>query len=157
MSNVLTLSPVRANFARAISDLFGPPVVAVPALGVGAWTSHAQGTYWYALLYFRIGVLLPVLYVIWAIHTGRIADFHMSNRRERVAPFVVSLICGLGAWVLLVVLGAPRDFVAPVLALLLQTLLLFLITLVWQVSVHTAVTASLVTFTCLAVGSGAAC
>jgi len=155
MSNVLTLSPVRANFARAISDIFSPPVVAVPALAVGAWASHTQGTYWYALLYFCIAVLLPVGYVVWAIRTGRIADFHMCNRRERVAPFVVSLICGLAAWVLILVMGAPLDFVAPVLALLLQTLLLFLITLVWQVSVHTAVTASLVTFICLVVGPGA--
>ncbi len=152
MSNVLTLSPVRANFARAVSDVFSPPVMAVPALAVGAWASHSQGTYWYALLYFSIAVVLPVFYVAWAIHSGRIADFHMSNRHERVAPFVVSLICGLSAWILLVALGAPRDFVAPVLALLLQTLLLFLITLVWQVSVHTAVTASLVTYTCLVVG-----
>jgi membrane-associated phospholipid phosphatase len=155
MSNVLTLSPVRANFARAISDIFSPPVVAVPALAVGAWASHTQGTYWYALLYFCIAVLLPVGYVVWAIRTGRIADFHMCNRRERVAPFVVSLICGLAAWLLILVMGAPLDFVAPVLALLLQTLLLFLITLVWQVSVHTAVTASLVTFICLVVGPGA--
>ncbi|HEX4145512.1 MAG TPA: hypothetical protein VHY91_18545 [Pirellulales bacterium] len=155
MSNVLTLSPVRANFARAISDVFSPPVMAVPALAVGAWASQTRGAYWYALLYFGVGVLLPVFYVVWAIRTGRIADFHMSNRRERVAPFAVSLICGAGAWFLLLALGAPLDFVAPVLALLLQTLLLFLITLVWQVSVHTAVTASLVTFTCLEVGAGA--
>jgi membrane-associated phospholipid phosphatase len=155
MSNVLTLSPVRANFARAISDLFSPPVAAVPALAVGAWASQSRGTYWYALLYFCIAVLLPVVYVVWAIRTGRIADFHMSNRRERVAPFMVSLLCGLAAWILLIELGAPRDFVAPVLALLVQTLLLFLITLVWQVSVHTAVTASLVTFTCLVVGPSA--
>ena len=155
MSNVLTISPVRANFARAISDFFSPPVMAIPALAVGAWASHSRGAYWYAVLYFCIGVVLPVLYVVWAIRAGRIADFHMSNRRERVAPFVVSLVCGLSAWILLVAMGAPRDFAALVLALLLQTLLLFLITLVWQVSVHTAVTASLVTFTCLVVGPGA--
>ena len=155
MSNVLTLSPVRANFARAVSDVFSPPVMAVPALAVGAWASHTRGAYWYALLYFAIGCLLPVLYVVWAIHAGRITDFHMSKRRERVAPFLVSLVCGLSAWIVLVMLGAPRDFVARFWPFCSQTLLLFLITLVWQVSVHTAVTASLVTFTCLVVGPGA--
>ena len=111
MSNVLTFSPVRANFARAISDIFSPPVAAVPALAVGAWASETRGTYWYALLYFCIAVLLPIVYVVWAIRTGRITDFHMSNRRERVAPFLVSLVCGLAAWILLIELGAPRDFV----------------------------------------------
>jgi membrane-associated phospholipid phosphatase len=129
--------------------------MAVPALAVSAWYSHTPGTYWYALLYLGVGVLLPVLYVVWAIRTGRITDFHMAIRRERVAPFLVSILCGAAAWLMLVGLGAPRDFAAPVLALLLQTLLLFLITLFWQVSVHTAVTASLVTFCCMVGGQGA--
>jgi membrane-associated phospholipid phosphatase len=155
MSDVLTASPVWANFARAVSDLFSPPVMAVPALAVSAWYSQTPGTYWYALLYLGVGVLLPVLYVVWAIRTGRITDFHMAIRRERVAPFLVSILCGAAAWLMLVGLGAPRDFAAPVLALLLQTLLLFLITLFWQVSVHTAVTASLVTFCCMVAGQGA--
>jgi membrane-associated phospholipid phosphatase len=155
MSNVLTLSPTRASFARAISDLSCPPVIAVPALAVGAWASRGPGTYWFAMLYFGIAVLMPVLYVAWAVRTGRISDFHMANRRERVAPFVVSLVCGLSAWLLLVAMGAPRDFVALVLAMVSQTLLLFLITLFWQVSVHTAVTASLVIYTCMVVGPGA--
>ena len=39
--------------------------------------------------------------------------------------------------------------------MLFQTLLLFLITLVWQVSVHTAGAAGLVTSACLLVGPGA--
>ena len=117
-------------------------MIAIPALAVGAWASHSPGTYWFAMLYFCIAVLMPVLYVVWAVRTGQISDFHMSNRRERVAPFVVSLVCGLSAWILLVAMGSPRDFVALVLAMLLQTLLLFLITLFWQVSVHTAVTGS---------------
>ena len=110
MSNVLTLSPNRANCARAISDLSCPPVMAVPALAVGAWASRGPGTYWYAMIYYGIAVFVPVLYVIWAVRAGRISDFHMANRRERVAPFAVSLVCGLSAWVLLAAIGTPRDF-----------------------------------------------
>jgi membrane-associated phospholipid phosphatase len=155
MSNVLTLSPVRASFARAISDFSSPAVIAIPALAIGAWASHSPGTYRCALVYYCIAVLLPVVYVVWAVRTGRIADFHLSNRRERVAPFVVSLACGLGAWIVLVSMGAPSGFGAFVLAMLCQTLLLFLITLAWQVSVHTAGVAGLATFACLVVGPGA--
>ena len=124
----------------------------MPALAFGAWASHTPGTYRYALLYFCVAVLVPALYVVWAVRTGRISDFHMANRRERVAPFVVSLVCGLSAWLLLMGVGAATGFVALVFAMLLQTLLLFLITLAWQVSVHTAVAASLVTFVCQVVG-----
>ena len=155
MSIVLRLSPARASLARAISDVSSPPVMAVPALAIGAWASHSPGTYRCALAYYCIAVLLPVVYVVWAVRAGRIADFHLSNRRERVGPFVVSLVCGLSAWIVLVAMGAPRGFGVFVLAMLFQTLLLFLITLVWQVSVHTAGVAGLVTFACLVVGPGA--
>jgi len=155
MSAVLTLSIARANFARVISDVSSPPAIAVLALAIGVWASHSPGTYRYALAYFCIAVLLPVVYVVWAIRAGRIADFHLSNRRERVAPFVVSLVCGLSAWLVLVATGAPHGFDVFVLAMLFQTLLLFLITLVWQVSVHTAGAAGLVTFTCLVAGPAA--
>ncbi len=152
MNNALTLTPVRAGVARMISDVSSPPALAVPALAFGVLANRTPGTYRYALLYFCIAVLVPVLYVVWAVCSGRITDFHMANRRERVAPFVVSLICGLSAGLLLMGMGAPPAFVALVFAMFLQTLLLFLITLAWQVSVHTAVTASLVTFACQVVG-----
>jgi membrane-associated phospholipid phosphatase len=56
--------------------------------------------------------------------------------------------------VLLVVLGAPATFLAPVGTALVQTLVLFAITLVWQISIHTSVTAGLVTFAILALGGG---
>ncbi len=155
MTTALAISPVRTNLARAISDLFSPPVAAIPALALGVWASDTRGTCWYALGYFLIAVGLPTVYVIWAIRTGRISDFHMAKRNERVAPFIVSLVCGLAAWLACLACGAPIDFVAPVLALLLQTLLLFLITLFWQISVHTAVTSSMVTFACLVMGPAA--
>ena len=155
MSNVLTLPTASGHLARVISDVSSPPVIAVPALAIGAWASHSSGTYPFALAYYCIAVLLPVAFVVWEIRAGRIADFHLSNRRERVAPFVVSLVCGLSAWMVLVAVGAPRGFGAFILAMLFQTLLLFLITLVWQVSVHTAGAAGLVTFACMVAGPGA--
>jgi membrane-associated phospholipid phosphatase len=148
----MPVSAISANCARVVSDIFSPPVVAVPALAIGIWASNSPGTYSYALVYYCIAVLLPVLYVVWSVRTGRITDFHMANRRERLGPFVVSLVSGLLAWILLEATGVPREFGALALAMLFQTLLLFLITLVWQVSVHTAGAAGLVTFACLVVG-----
>ena len=66
MSTVLTRSPIRVFFAHAISDVFSPPAIAGPALAFGAWASHSPGTYRYALIYYCIAVLLPVIYVVWA-------------------------------------------------------------------------------------------
>jgi membrane-associated phospholipid phosphatase len=156
MSNALAISPVRASLARVISDIFSPPVLAVPALILAVSASDVRGTYRFALLYLLIAVVAPVLYVVWLLKSGRITDFHLSDRRQRRGPFIASLACGIAAWGLLVYLGAPAILLAPILALLLEILLLFVITLVWQVSVHTATTAGLVTFACLAFGPVAA-
>jgi membrane-associated phospholipid phosphatase len=156
MSTALALCPIRSSVARVVSDVFSPPVLAIPALVVGVLASDVSGTYRFAVIYFLIAVVAPVLYVVWLLKSGRISDFHLPNRRERRGPFVASLACGMVGVCLLAYLGAPRTFLAPVLALLTQTLLLFLITLSWKVSVHTATTASLITFACLALGPAAA-
>jgi hypothetical protein len=157
MDNALALCPVRASLARVVSDIFSPPVLAVPALLMGVLASDVSGTYRFAVLYLLVGVLLPVLYVVWLLKSGRITDFHLSDRRQRRGPFIASLGCGFAAFGLLIYLGAPSAFLAPLLALLAQIFLLFVITLAWQVSVHTATTAGLVTFACLAFGPAAAC
>ncbi len=110
MTTALAISPVRTNLARAVSDMFSPPVAAIPALALGVWASQSTGTCWFALAYFLIAVGLPTAYVVWAVRTGRISDFHMAKRDERFGPFAVSLVCGLGAWLLCLGLGAAGRF-----------------------------------------------
>ena len=164
MENVLTLQePVTRDFsdratvlARLISDLFSPAALAVPCLLLGVYTCETKGAYLYALLYFLIAIPLPVAYVVWLMKSGRVTDFHLPDRRDRTVPFVIAIGCALGAAVVLYLLGAPADFLAPITAALVQTALLFLITLGWQISIHTSTTAGLVTFATLAVGGGAA-
>jgi membrane-associated phospholipid phosphatase len=141
-----------ASMARIISDIFSPPVLAVPGLLLGAYYSSAPGIYSYALAYFLVGVLAPVMYVIWLLRIGAITDFHIPDRRDRRGPFLATLGAGLVGVGLLAYLGAPATFIAPVIALLAETLILFLITLFWQVSIHTATTAGLVTFAIYVLG-----
>jgi hypothetical protein len=148
--------PRRATaLARVVSDIFSPAVMALPCLMLCVWNSALPGTIWYALVYFLVAVPLPLAYVAWLVKSGRVSDFHLPQRRDRTGPFVVSLAGALGALALLFYFRAPAAFLAPILAAFMQTFLLFLITLVWQISVHTATTAGLVTFAILALGSEA--
>lgn len=164
MDNALTLQqtvaadmPARATLAaRWISDLFSPAALAVPCLLLGVYTCEAEGAYWYALWYFLIAIPIPVAYVLWLLKSGRVTDFHLPNRRDRTVPFVIAIVCALGAVVVLYLIGAPASFLAPVITALTQTMLLFLITLAWQISIHTSTTAGLVTFAALAIGGSAA-
>src|SRR5438105_340032 len=103
MSNAYSVSIERsgAAVARMISDVLSPPVLAVPALVIGVWASEA-GTYRFAVLYFLLAVLVPLLYVVWLLKSGRVADFHLPDRRDRLGPFVVFILCGLVALGLLI-------------------------------------------------------
>jgi membrane-associated phospholipid phosphatase len=163
MQNALTFSdsissPITGRWttvARVVSDLFSPAAVAVPCIALCVLASDVPGTYWYGLLYFAIAIPLPVAYVVWLVQSGRVTDFHLPDRRDRKVPFALTMICALGALGVLVFLQAPSTIVAPIIAALSQTALLFLITLVWQISIHASTTTALVTFAVLALGGEA--
>jgi len=149
------LSRPATAVARTVSDILSPAVMAIPCLLLGVWASDVPGTYRFALLYFFVAVPLPVLYVLWMVKSGRVTDFHLPERRDRIGPFVLSILSGVAATALLIYFGAPTIFVAPVVTAQTQTLALLLVTLAWQISIHTATTAGLVTFAILALGSEA--
>ncbi|REK17747.1 MAG: hypothetical protein DWQ37_05765 [Planctomycetota bacterium] len=149
MAQVACLAPDARRLmlaARVISDLLSPAALAVPALALGVWASDVPGTYLYALLYFAVAVPVPLAYLLWLLRTGRITDFHLPDRRERTGPFAVASGSALSAVGLLFYLHAPDAFLVPLVAALAQTLMLFAITLVWQISIHSATSAGLATF-----------
>jgi membrane-associated phospholipid phosphatase len=148
------VSPRTTMLARTVSDVCSPAALALPCLLLAAWSANAPGAIWYAVLYAAVAVPLPMLYVVWLVRTGRVTDFHLPNRHERARPFAVALVSALAAVVLLIVFGAPAAFLAPIVAVFMQTFLLFLVTLVWQISIHTATTAGLATFVAIAIGGG---
>jgi len=143
----------RNRLAVAISNVLSPPVLVAPILALGVWLSDVPGTWRYAALYLAIAVLVPLGDLVWLLHRGKVSDFHLAQRGQRTRPFLVSILCTTASLLLLVRLDAPRIFIALVQAALLQAVLLFLITLFWQVSIHTATVAGFATLAVLALGS----
>ena len=141
--------------ARAISDIFSPAGLAIPCVLMGVLSCSEPGAYRFAILYSLIAIPLPVIYVIWLVKSGRVSDFHLPNRRDRYIPFAVSIGAATSALMLLVYYGAPPEFMAPVLAALVLTAVMFIVTLGWQISIHTSTTSGLVTFAALAFGGPA--
>src|SRR5262249_29992258 len=74
---------------------------------------------------------------------------HMEVRKERIRPFLVSLLGTALAWVLLRSMGAPP--LLPMFALVSFVLLgtMLLVTLSWQISMHA------MSITCAVVATGA--
>ena len=128
----------RLSWARLVSDIISPPIVwAILVIPVAF--QYAQSTvnaiFW-AVLYGIFICLLPILYVAYQVWRGNISDIHMKNRRERIRPLLVSILCTSIVWWLLKVLGAPRVFPLLALMTLLQMTLIAVITLGWQISMH---------------------
>lgn len=127
------------SWARLTSNLLSPPVMwgglAVPiAFKVADTTS--QAVMW-AGIYILFACLLPLAFVAWMVWRGSIGDMHMENRRERFWPFALSIVFMAMAAGLYYTIEAPPVMWILALFGLFQIAITALITLVWQVSMHT--------------------
>jgi len=143
------------RLARLISNVFNPATLALPMLLLGVYESHQPGAWRYAALYALIGVLVPMLDFLWQMRAGHVSDIHLANRSERYRVFVVSILCSTLGLAILHLVNAPPLIVALAQAAVLQGTVLFVITLRWQISIHTAMITSAVTFMLLAFGHSA--
>jgi membrane-associated phospholipid phosphatase len=142
----------KSAFARAVSNVFSPPILAVMIALIGASFVAEPGVWRYVAIFALLGVLVPLLDVVWLLRVGRIGDFHLSQRHERTRPFVVSTAATFLVTGVLVLLSAPPLLVALAAAALVQTLVLFAITLRWQVSIHSATAGAFATISALVWG-----
>jgi len=127
------------GWARLVSDLFSPPVIwGALAIPIALRDAPTRGlALMWAAVYILLVCIVPLIYISIMIKRGKISDIHLSDRSERVKPLIVSLISTGVAWLALRAMGAPP--VVPQLALttLIQIGILALITLMWQISMHT--------------------
>jgi membrane-associated phospholipid phosphatase len=148
----------RFYWARLISDLGSPPVVwavLIFPITFREAASQEQAILW-GLTYGVLVCVIPALYIVWMVRRGSITDIHMAVRQERLRPFLVSMACTGLAWFVLRLMGAPS--VVPLVAFvtLVQLITMALITLVWQISMHTMSITSAVVATGLLFGVGPA-
>lgn len=141
---------LKFRFARAVSDVLCPPVLAIPAMLLCMWLCGMNSTLPYAAVYFLIAVIAPVVYVVYLVRTGQVQDFHLPVRKERIRPFLASVISSVVAWLVLRWLQAPPLFTGLIGALIIQVAILLVITVFWQISIHTASAAGFVVFAMLA-------
>ena len=157
MDNALALCPICASLCGSFR-YFQPPGAGRAGLGDGGFGQRRQ---WHVSLCAAVSV--GGRDAAGAVR-GVAAEIGPNQRFSFVRPpATAGAVCGQPG---LRVFGLrtadlpgfrPAAFMAPLFALLAEIFLLFAITLVWQVSVHTATTAGLVTFACLAFGPIAAC
>jgi hypothetical protein len=128
----------QTNWARLTSDICSPPVIWALLIFPIAFRYATSGgpAIFCALVYLILVCLLPALYIVWMVRRGYITDIHMQFRHERLRPFIVSIFCTAATWAILRLSGAPD--VMPLMAaiMLAQLIVMTVITLVWQISMH---------------------
>lgn len=97
--------------------------------------SQERAVIW-ALTYSVIVCILPALYIGYMVWRGHITDIHVRVREQRIRPFVVSVVCTVVAWILLRWMEAPSLLPLFTLFSLIQLAVMLLITLTWQISMH---------------------
>ena len=129
--------------ARLLTELFAPAPVAAALLVVVTW--HATADSRNAVLWSVVAVVfasvLPIGYVLLGVRRRKLSDRHVAVRHQRRSPLIVSIAFVLLGLLVLKLGGAPSPLVALVTAMAAGLAASLLVTLVWKVSIHTAVVA----------------
>jgi membrane-associated phospholipid phosphatase len=140
--------------ANWISNATHPPIVGILSAIIALLASACQDAWGWAAVYLGLAISLPVLYVVWLMWRGEIADVQLPNRQERLKPYFVAIArAGAATWVLHA-FQAPRLLQQVALANVVQSTMLYLLTLRWKVSAHCASAGGLAVLAGLVLGFG---
>jgi hypothetical protein len=126
------------SWARLVSDIFSPPVVwAALSFPLAAYADPASGnSVVWALIYCLLVCVAPVVYIAMMVKRGHITDIHIKVRRQRIVPFIVTIVCAAVATLLLALLNAPPLITFFSLFTMLEIIIMLAVTTVWQISIH---------------------
>src|SRR6266498_3707724 len=142
------------RLARLAPEILAPSPTSAVLLLLVAWHSAstaAEAVRW-GILAALFASFMPFLYIVRGVRRGRLTDHHVGVREQRRLPLLVGVASVVIGLTLLALWGAPRDLVALVASMVVGLASSLLVTLVWKISIHTAVVAGAVTILVLVFG-----
>lgn len=144
----------RRRLARLITEVLAPANVGSIVFLLVAWHSTPtilEALRWGLLTVF-FTIALPFAFILWGVRRQRFTDHHIRLREQRPQALAVGIGSGLIGLVLLVLLGAPRELIALVVAMATGLSIALMITLFWKMSIHVASVAGAVVIVVLVFG-----
>jgi membrane-associated phospholipid phosphatase len=92
-----------------------------------------------------LGVLVPFVYVVWLVKRGEVTDIDVRLRKQRARPLAITILCTGIAWIVLMVGLAPTPMTVLAGAMCVLAVTVFVVTLRWKISVHSAAAAGAMT------------
>tara|TARA_Y100001968_G_C19147284_1_gene614424 strand:- start:207 stop:689 length:483 start_codon:yes stop_codon:yes gene_type:complete len=97
------------------------------------------------LLSFFFSTILPIITVLYLKYLGLISDIDASNRKERLLPLAFGALFFLVGFVILRKINSPLMIQGTMFSSLINTILVWLITKYWKISIHTLSISSSIT------------
>ncbi len=129
---------------RLYSNIVSPPVIfALVGLALSLKALPLPDALFWAAAYGFVVSLLPIIFVLWLLKTGRIRELHMSDTGERHLPYLIAVVCGLIIFGLVRFLNGPELLSCLALFNVITLTALGLINTRWLISFHaTAIAAA---------------
>jgi membrane-associated phospholipid phosphatase len=123
--------------ARLFSNIVSPPVMfAILGLAFSLYERPSlNGLLWAAVYGFFVS-LLPILFVLYLLKTGRIAELHMSNTGERHIPYLSAVLSAGIAFGLISFFDGPELLRCLTIFNMIELTSLGIINAFWLISLH---------------------
>jgi len=132
--------------ALLISNLLCPPAVAGIGMLLVASIQPTPKRWGYAAAYIVLAIGVPLFVLLGLLYRGIVSDLDVTQRHERLIPFVTALGGAAAACGCLYYIEAPQLLLRFAVAHMVVMSLVFLITLYWKIRVHSAGIAGVATF-----------
>lgn len=124
--------------ANLVSTVFSPALVVFYAVILCSYSiAHSSKLLWTSL-FVLLFVLVPTAYIFYLMGRGKVTDFHMSVREERIKPLCLVFIYSVFSLLLYGFVGGPGALVTLGYSCLALTGLWILVSLYWKISGHCA-------------------
>lgn len=127
--------------ARLVANAMSPPVMVSAAVATRAVAASEAHVWRWASFYVLFSVVSPLAYLVYRVRQGKIPDFDIRRRRQRLGPQLFTVGCFGASWALLRAGAAPVPLLGLATLLFVHSVAVFGITLRWKISVHSAMAA----------------
>lgn len=126
------------RIAVAISIIFSPFLIPIPTILLLAWTyaNSLQQVMLWMLVVSVFASVLPSVFILALVRSGRLSDLHLAVRKQRLAPLYFSLVSTLVGIIVLQSIDAPSQIVLPCIAYAINGVVFTAITHRWKISFH---------------------
>lgn len=125
-----------SHLAYWVSQIGSPPLTGAGAAFLIGFTLSTAPAWQWTIFYIALTILAPCAYIVWLVQAGKVADFHLPNREQRIRPLLLSVGAAIVTWSVFYQVEAPQLLQMLATVNGIQTALFLVITLRWKISLH---------------------